>query len=235
MLDASRARNPFLAGITLERLQAEGTVPLNLTPESEVPFADGESPDEALRDVLIAKKAWLASARQQTTHSEAPLSPGELRLTLRQKAGPGSAPVSLDITPGGDVKVLNGAAEVKETAGGKRYEFGDGGVAEVAHTKNGTRVTTDGALPVVLAQGPDGLELSVGDQRTTAVLNQITRNLISAKLINRRDYAHISQRLDVDVNLLNFKDTDKLRSLHTSSLRWQSAITGGLIRAIARR
>jgi anaerobic selenocysteine-containing dehydrogenase len=44
VLDASRARNPFLAGITLERLQAEGTVPLHFTPESEVPFADGHFP-----------------------------------------------------------------------------------------------------------------------------------------------------------------------------------------------
>ncbi len=40
VLDASRARNPFLAGITLERLQAEGTVPLHLD-GAEVPFAGG--------------------------------------------------------------------------------------------------------------------------------------------------------------------------------------------------
>lgn len=40
VLDATRAKNPHLAGITLERLQAEGTVPLHFTPESEVPFGD---------------------------------------------------------------------------------------------------------------------------------------------------------------------------------------------------
>ncbi|HMQ34975.1 MAG TPA: molybdopterin dinucleotide binding domain-containing protein, partial [Chloroflexaceae bacterium] len=40
ILDASRARNPYLQGITLERLQAEGTVPLHFTPETEVPFGD---------------------------------------------------------------------------------------------------------------------------------------------------------------------------------------------------
>lgn len=44
VLDASRARNPFLQGITLERLQAEGTVPLHFTPETDVPFADGRFP-----------------------------------------------------------------------------------------------------------------------------------------------------------------------------------------------
>ncbi len=40
IIDASRAVNPYLAGITLERLQAEGTVPLYFTPENDVPFAD---------------------------------------------------------------------------------------------------------------------------------------------------------------------------------------------------
>ncbi len=44
VLDASRARNPFLANITFERLQREGTVRLNLSPEDEVPFANGHFP-----------------------------------------------------------------------------------------------------------------------------------------------------------------------------------------------
>lgn len=44
VLDASRARNPFLAGITFERLQQEGTIRLTLSPENEVPFADGHFP-----------------------------------------------------------------------------------------------------------------------------------------------------------------------------------------------
>ncbi|MCS6880536.1 MAG: molybdopterin oxidoreductase family protein [Oscillochloridaceae bacterium] len=43
VLDATRARNPFLAGITLERLQAEGTVRLNLE-GAEAPFANGVFP-----------------------------------------------------------------------------------------------------------------------------------------------------------------------------------------------
>lgn len=44
VLDATRAANPLLEGITLERLQAEGTVPLTIPPGSEVPFADGHFP-----------------------------------------------------------------------------------------------------------------------------------------------------------------------------------------------
>jgi anaerobic selenocysteine-containing dehydrogenase len=44
VLDATRAKNPLLAGITLERLQQEGTVPYTFTGESDVPFADGRFP-----------------------------------------------------------------------------------------------------------------------------------------------------------------------------------------------
>jgi anaerobic selenocysteine-containing dehydrogenase len=44
IIDASRAINPYLQGVTFERLQAEGTVPLHFTPETEVPFADGHFP-----------------------------------------------------------------------------------------------------------------------------------------------------------------------------------------------
>ena len=44
VLDASRATNPLLAGVTLERLQREGTVPLVFDGERDTPFADGRFP-----------------------------------------------------------------------------------------------------------------------------------------------------------------------------------------------
>jgi anaerobic selenocysteine-containing dehydrogenase len=44
VLDATRAKNPYLAGITLERLQAEGSAPLHFAPGEDVPFADGRFP-----------------------------------------------------------------------------------------------------------------------------------------------------------------------------------------------
>lgn len=44
ILDASRAENPYLQGITFERLQAEATVPLHFTEETRIPFADGHFP-----------------------------------------------------------------------------------------------------------------------------------------------------------------------------------------------
>src|SRR5262249_7210105 len=40
VVDATCATNPLLEGVTLERLQAEGTVPLTISPEREVPFSD---------------------------------------------------------------------------------------------------------------------------------------------------------------------------------------------------
>jgi anaerobic selenocysteine-containing dehydrogenase len=44
VLDATRATNPRLAGITLERLQAEGTVALHFPLGTDIPFADGRFP-----------------------------------------------------------------------------------------------------------------------------------------------------------------------------------------------
>lgn len=38
------ANNPYLQGITFERLQAEGTIPLYFTKETHIPFADGHFP-----------------------------------------------------------------------------------------------------------------------------------------------------------------------------------------------
>lgn len=44
ILEASRTANPRLAGVTMDRLQTEGTVPLSFGSESEVPFSDGHFP-----------------------------------------------------------------------------------------------------------------------------------------------------------------------------------------------
>lgn len=44
VIDATRATNPYFAGVTLERLQSEGTVSLHFEADSHVPFADGHFP-----------------------------------------------------------------------------------------------------------------------------------------------------------------------------------------------
>lgn len=56
ILDATRASNPHLEGITLERLQAEGTVRLHFPPGSEIPFADGYFPTPSGKVELYAAK-----------------------------------------------------------------------------------------------------------------------------------------------------------------------------------
>jgi anaerobic selenocysteine-containing dehydrogenase len=40
VIDATRAHNPFFAGVTLERLKREGSVPLSFTEGTQVPFAN---------------------------------------------------------------------------------------------------------------------------------------------------------------------------------------------------
>lgn len=47
VLDATRAHNPLLAGITLERLQNEGTLPYMFEPGQDVPFAGGVFPRDS--------------------------------------------------------------------------------------------------------------------------------------------------------------------------------------------
>jgi anaerobic selenocysteine-containing dehydrogenase len=44
VLDATRETNPALTGITLERLQSEGTVPLAFTDGTDIPFSHGRFP-----------------------------------------------------------------------------------------------------------------------------------------------------------------------------------------------
>jgi len=41
IMEATALQNPRLAGITLERLQTEGSIPLSIPADEEVPFADG--------------------------------------------------------------------------------------------------------------------------------------------------------------------------------------------------
>jgi anaerobic selenocysteine-containing dehydrogenase len=71
VLDASRARNPYLEGITLERLQAEGTVPLRITPETDVPFADLRFPTPSGKVELLSS-AMAARGLDPLPHYEEP-------------------------------------------------------------------------------------------------------------------------------------------------------------------
>jgi anaerobic selenocysteine-containing dehydrogenase len=56
VLEATRACNPLLDGITLERLMKEGTVPLNFSAERIVPFADGVFPTPSGKVELYSER-----------------------------------------------------------------------------------------------------------------------------------------------------------------------------------
>jgi anaerobic selenocysteine-containing dehydrogenase len=71
ILDATRVTNPLLEGITLERLQAEGTVPLAFTPETEVPFADLRFPTPSGK-VELRSEAMAAYGVDPLPQYEAP-------------------------------------------------------------------------------------------------------------------------------------------------------------------
>jgi anaerobic selenocysteine-containing dehydrogenase len=86
VLDATRATNPLLEGITLERLQAEGTVPLTIPPEREVPFADGHFPTPSgkveLRCDALAAQGLDPLPEYIVPDEFAARSEGDTRLTL---------------------------------------------------------------------------------------------------------------------------------------------------------
>jgi len=92
VLDATRASNQHLAGITIERLQREGTVPLSFTPANAVPFADGRFPTPSGKVELRCES--------MRAHGVDPLPeyvpPAEFRETRdkRQETGDGSISLS---------------------------------------------------------------------------------------------------------------------------------------------
>lgn len=180
--------------------------------------------NDRLRIATEFKPHWGSSAGKKA--------PGELLVTLIQKDAPGSEAVQLGIKPDGKVEVLGGNPQLQEFDGGQRYTFGGDVAAEVAKGGQGTKVTAGGDLPVVLTQTKDGLELRVGDEATTGAWSRITRELISAQLVNRQHGARVHQNLNIDVNLLNFHETSHLRSAQLSSLRVLKVVNGGLIRAM---
>ena len=86
VVDATRATNPLLEGVTLERLQAEGTVPLNIASESSVPFADLRFPTPSgkveLRSEALAAQGLDSLPDYQEPAEFAARPAGDTRLTL---------------------------------------------------------------------------------------------------------------------------------------------------------
>jgi anaerobic selenocysteine-containing dehydrogenase len=86
VVDATRATNSLLEGVTLERLQAESTVPLSIPPESSVPFADLRFPTPSgkveLRSEALAEQGLDPLPDYEEPAEFAARSDGDTRLTL---------------------------------------------------------------------------------------------------------------------------------------------------------
>jgi anaerobic selenocysteine-containing dehydrogenase len=86
VLDATRATNPYLEGITLERLQEEGTVPLHFAAGAEVPFADLRFPTPSgkleLRSDALAAAGLDPLPRYEPPAEFATRTPDDTRLVL---------------------------------------------------------------------------------------------------------------------------------------------------------
>ncbi|HEY7094866.1 MAG TPA: molybdopterin-dependent oxidoreductase, partial [Ktedonobacterales bacterium] len=104
VVDATRATNPLLEGVTLERLQAESTVPLSIGPESSVPFADLRFPTPSgkveLRSEALAAQELDPLPDYQEPAEFAARPDGDTRLTLISGAAHHFVSSSLANQPG---------------------------------------------------------------------------------------------------------------------------------------
>jgi anaerobic selenocysteine-containing dehydrogenase len=104
VVDATSATNSLLDGVTLERLQTEGTVPLSIPPESSIPFADLRFPTPSgkveLRSEALAAQGLdpLPSYEEPTEFATRP--DGDTRLTLISGAAHHFVSSSLANQPG---------------------------------------------------------------------------------------------------------------------------------------
>jgi anaerobic selenocysteine-containing dehydrogenase len=104
VVDATRATNPLLEDVTLERLQAEGTVPFTFTPEASVPFSDLRFPTPSgkveLRSEALAAQGLDPLPDYQEPGEFAARPEGDTRLTLISAAAHHFVSSSLANQPG---------------------------------------------------------------------------------------------------------------------------------------
>jgi anaerobic selenocysteine-containing dehydrogenase len=160
LLAASRASNPTLEGITLERLQSEGTVPLTIPPERDVPFADLRFPTpsgkvELRSDALAAQ--GIDPLPQFTLPGEFLTMPDDGRLTLLSGASHHFVSSSMANQPSLIAKAGTPFVELHPHDAAQRG-IADGDTVLVESARGWCRlraVVTDGVLPGV-AVAPKG-------------------------------------------------------------------------------
>ncbi|MBA2278165.1 MAG: molybdopterin oxidoreductase family protein [Chloroflexia bacterium] len=161
VLNATRATNPLLAGITLDRLQREGTVPYSFPPETSIPFADGRFPTpsgkvelrcEAMRAYGVDPLPDYVPPAELTDHPAA-----EGWLTLLSGAAHHFVTTSLANVPTLRAKEGAPAIELNPVDAAARG-IADGALVEVHNARGGCRLVakvTD-AVPAGVAVAPKG-------------------------------------------------------------------------------
>jgi anaerobic selenocysteine-containing dehydrogenase len=103
-VEATRATNPLLESVTLERLRTEGTVPLNITREASIPFANLRFPTPSgkveLRSETLATQGLDPLPSYQEPAEFAARPDGDSRLTLISGAAHHFVSSSLANQPG---------------------------------------------------------------------------------------------------------------------------------------
>ncbi len=159
---------------------------------------------------------------------------GGLQLSLWED-GRSAPSVGLKLAGDGAIEVLEGAAEVIESANGLRYQFADQMAAELTPTTDGYKLTTNGDLPVSLLKTTKGIELTVGDEATTLIKDRVSPQQISAQLANRLHGTSVTHRMTVDINVNNFHQMDAARKAGMSARRLQRLVNRGILDFGARR
>ena len=161
VLDATRAHNPLLAGITLDRLQREVTVPYAFTADEGVPFADGRFPtpsgkvelwSEAMRDHGVDPLPEYVAPAELTSHRQE-----EGWLTLLSGAAHHFVTTSLANVPRLRAKEGEPAIEINPADAAAR-RITDGAPVEVSNARGSCQLVakvTD-AVPPGVAVAPKG-------------------------------------------------------------------------------
>lgn len=128
----------------------------------------------------------------------------------------------------GSIEIASGDGPPIPIASSGRFELADGSKGSVAETARGLVVSTDGGVPVTVNEGPQGLEVVVGDAETTFVRDELGLGRFSAQVVNRQDDAGITHNATLDVNVHNFSHLAELNKAIAQIRRLRDLVGGGL-------
>lgn len=152
----------------------------------------------------------------------------ELEVEFGDPGGGAGSSTTLKRRDNGSIEIATGDGPPLPIASDGHFDLPDGSGGSVAQTSDGLVVSTDGGVPVTLDEGPQGLEVTIGDAETTFVRDQLGLGRLSAQVVNRQDDAAITHRAILDVDVHNFSDLAGLSQAANQARRLRDAVSGGL-------